>query len=168
MSIESKWAREALNYHLKGGDKPEAPRELKTQKAACFVSLHKSDGSLRGCIGSLEPMRASLADEIYENARSAALRDPRFFPVEAEELDRLSISVDVLSEAEQISDASALDPKVYGVIVQKGPLRGVLLPDLEGVDTIEQQVDIAKQKAGIPRHVEAKLFRFTVNRYEEA
>jgi AmmeMemoRadiSam system protein A len=133
------------------------------RRAACFVSL-KKHGALRGCIGTLEPAAPDLAAEIARNARSAALHDPRFHQVGADELPALVCTVDVLSPSAPCVPAD-LDPAVYGVIVLAGVRRGVLLPDLEGVDTVEQQVDIALQKAGIGRDEEYTLERFTVTRY---
>lgn len=133
-------------------------------KSAAFVSL-KKDGMLRGCIGTFQPTRNTLAEEIVGNAINAAQRDPRFPPVSADELDELDISVDVLSEPEPIPDISYLDPCRYGVIVQRGERIGLLLPDLEGVDSADQQVEIACRKAGIMAGEDVKLFRFTVDRY---
>ena len=139
------------------------------QRAGAFVSL-KKHGRLRGCIGTTEPTTKNLAEEVIQNAISAGTQDTRFTPVEPDELDSLVCSVDVLSPAEPVSGMNDLDPKVYGVIVEKpsrrGALRGLLLPDLEGIDTVEKQVQIAKQKAGIrPADQDVKLYRFTVTRY---
>jgi len=142
---------------------PAAP--FFTRRAACFVSL-KKHGELRGCIGTLEPAEPDLGAEIARNARSAAFHDPRFHRVRGDELAELTCSVDVLSPSEGCALAD-LDPTVYGVIVLAGFRRGVLLPDLQGVDTAEQQVDIALQKAGIDRGEAFTLERFTVNRYRE-
>jgi AmmeMemoRadiSam system protein A len=136
-----------------------------SRRAACFVSL-KKHGELRGCIGTLEPAEADLGAEIARNARSAAFHDPRFHRVRVDELAELSCSVDVLSPSVPCALAD-LDPEVYGVIVLAGLRRGVLLPDLQGVDTAEQQVDIALQKAGIRRGEDFTLERFTVTRYRE-
>ncbi|HHU12122.1 MAG TPA: AmmeMemoRadiSam system protein A [Clostridiaceae bacterium] len=132
--------------------------------AGCFVTLHKH-GALRGCIGTIEPVRANLAAEIFDNARSAALRDPRFEPVRPAELADLTISVDVLGEPEKIKSPSELDVKRYGVIVSSGHYRGLLLPNLDGIDTVEEQIEIARQKAGIPRGMPYELSRFEVCRY---
>ena len=136
-----------------------------TRHAACFVSL-KNRGELRGCIGTLEPAEADLGAEIARNARSAAFHDPRFHRVRADELPALTCSVDVLSPSAPCAQAG-LDPAVYGVIVLAGFRRGVLLPDLQGVDTVEQQVDIALQKAGIGPGEAFSVERFTVTRYKE-
>jgi len=136
--------------------------------APCFVSLHGPDGSLRGCIGTLLPTRASLGEEIRANAIAAATRDPRFPPVSRSELRGLHFSVDVLEPSEPVESLEELDPRVYGVIVSKGFRRGVLLPDLEGVDTPEVQVRIALRKAGIGDPSGVRIERFRVRRYEEA
>lgn len=143
----------------------DTPDELQRTCAGAFVCL-KMDGDLRGCIGTIEPVRQSLAEEIIENAIAAAARDPRFLPVEPSELDKLEISVDVLFPPEEVDGPERLDPKRYGVIVENGNRRGLLLPDLEGVDTVEQQVDIARHKAFIGASEPIKLYRFEVKRHE--
>lgn len=141
------------------------PEEMYSRRAGVFVSL-KKDGRLRGCIGTIAPVRGSIAEEIIENAISAAAKDPRFHAVEPEELERLVYSVDVLGDAEKISSPEELDVKRYGVIVSRGYRRGLLLPDLEGVDTTEDQIEIARQKAGIPEDAEdITLERFEVVRH---
>lgn len=134
------------------------------EKAAAFVCL-KKQGGLRGCIGTFQPTRESLAEEIVSNAISAACRDPRFPPVSGDELEELEVSVDVLSEPEPVHDVSQLDPHHYGVIVRRGNRTGLLLPDLEGVDSVEEQLEIARNKAGISPHEPIQLYRFTVDRY---
>jgi AmmeMemoRadiSam system protein A len=140
------------------------PPELLRRRAGAFVSVHKQ-GRLRGCIGTIGPTEPSLALEIIRNAVSAAARDPRFEPIRPEELPWLEISVDVLGEAEKISSEAELDVKRYGVIVSCGSRRGLLLPDLEGVDTVEEQVAIARQKAGIRPEERVSLQRFEVVRH---
>lgn len=140
-------------------------RELLGERGAAFVCL-KKEGGLRGCIGTFKPTRETLADEIANNAISSACRDPRFLPVSKEELKDLEISVDVLGEPEPIPDASHLDPRRFGVIVESGGRIGLLLPDLEGVDTIEYQLEVARNKAGIRPGEPLQLYRFTVKRYE--
>lgn len=142
------------------------PQELLENEAGTFVSL-KKDGELRGCIGTILPTTNSIAEEIVQNAISASTRDPRFNPVEPEELDDLTYSVDVLQKPEPISSLDELDVKRYGVIVTNGNRRGLLLPDLEGVDTPEQQVLIAMQKAGIYPGEVIDLDRFEVIRHVE-
>lgn len=139
--------------------------ELYRSRAGAFVSL-KEDGKLRGCIGTIQPVRDCLAEETIHNAISACSQDPRFPAVEPWEVERLAISVDVLGDTERISSPAQLDVKRYGVIVTKGARRGLLLPNLEGVDTVEQQISIAKQKAGIREQEKVELERFEVVRHE--
>ena len=128
------------------------------------MSIHKQ-GRLRGCIGTIAPTQSSLAEEIIRNAVSAAAHDPRFDPIRPEELPWLEINVDVLGEAEDIASESELDVKRYGVIVSSGPKRGLLLPDLDGVDTVDEQVDIAMKKGGISPREKITLERFEVIRH---
>lgn len=149
-----------------GEPAPRPPADLScAPPAGCFVTLKKR-GDLRGCIGTLEPCEASLGAEIARNARSSALRDPRFAPVTQDELTALTCSVDVLGPSEPCA-LSDLDPAVYGVIVEAGARRGVLLPALAGVETVRDQVDIARQKAGIPPGGSYELRRFRVIRYRQ-
>lgn len=143
----------------------ELPEEIFARRAGVFVSI-KKDGQLRGCIGTIQAVQSCIADEIVENAVSAAVRDPRFSPIEPEELESLVISVDVLGETEKISSPEELDTKRYGVVVTKGYKRGLLLPNLEGIDTVEEQIAIAKQKAGIKEDEAVGLERFEVVRHE--
>lgn len=160
-------ARKAIADFINEGKISDIPGEIPADlngRAGTFVSLHKGE-DLRGCIGTFAPTKHNIAEEIIHNAVSAATSDPRFPPVEKEELGDLEISVDVLSEPEKIKDASQLDAKKYGVIVKSGVLRGLLLPDLEGVDTPQQQIEICKRKAGIWNGEPAELYRFTVKRY---
>ncbi len=160
------YARACVEALVRGEAVPAAPDEaLYGRRAACFVSLKKR-GDLRGCIGTLTPAEPDLGAEIARNAHSAAFHDPRFAPVGSDELADLSVSVDVLGAPERC-DPSALDPSCYGVIVASGFRRGVLLPDLEGVDSVAQQLDIALQKAGIASGEEFTVERFTVVRYRE-
>ena len=142
----------------------DLPAEMLSGRAGAFVSLHKN-GQLRGCIGTILATQNTLADEIVMNAISACARDPRFRPVSADELKYLEISVDVLGAPEDISSPAALDVKRYGVIVSCGQRRGLLLPDLEGVDTVEEQIRIARQKGGIGEHEPYSLQRFEVVRH---
>lgn len=165
-----KLAREVIEHYVKtNGGYLRTPRhiipEMTAQKAGVFVSL-KIRGVLRGCIGTIGPMYDNVAEEIRHNAISACSRDPRFTPVMPDELEELEYSVDVLGPMEPISSPSQLDVKRYGVLVTKGSRSGLLLPNLPGVDTIEQQVDIAKQKAGIrPEENGCELQRFEVIRH---
>ena len=140
------------------------PAELTDVQAGAFVSL-KKDGNLRGCIGTILPTQKNLAAEIWHNAISAAARDPRFSPVRPDELAELVYSVDVLTQPEEISSPQELDPARYGVIVQNGGRQGLLLPDLAGVDTVDKQISIAKQKAGIGAKEPVKLWRFEAIRH---
>jgi AmmeMemoRadiSam system protein A len=161
-------AKNTIDLYVREGRVPSLRAEDLTDemkaKAGVFVSL-KVRGMLRGCIGTFQASEPDVAHEVIENAVSAATRDPRFSPVRPDELANLEYSVDVLTEPEPIADAGELDPKRFGVIVQAGHRRGLLLPDLEGVDTAEQQISIAMQKAGIPAGAEVKLSRFEVIRY---
>lgn len=166
-SIPVKWARMVVESYIKTGNVPELPAEwyeIKQQKAAAFVSLKKS-GQLRGCIGTILPVHDNLMEEIRENAISAGTRDPRFNAVRTDELDQLEYSVDVLSKPEPAT-REELNPRRYGVIVSRAHKRGVLLPDLEGVDTVEEQLEIALQKAGISRNQGYSIERFEVVRYK--
>ncbi len=136
------------------------------ERAAAFVSLHLEDGSLRGCIGTFQPAQENVAQEVVANAISAATRDPRFWPVQADELPHLRYSVDILSPPEPVSDPSQLDPKLYGLIVENGARRGLLLPDIPDVATAEIQLAICRQKAGIGPAEPVQIYRFTVRRYQ--
>ena len=165
-------ARHAVETFIRTGEIVEPPvyaRELLSARAPCFVCLKTLDGELRGCIGTIEPAKDTLAREIIGNAISAAMNDPRFSPVGEDELPNLRYSVDVLRPAEE-TVFDKLDPAEFGVIVEdeSGLRRGLLLPDIPGVDTAEQQVDIATRKAGIPRGTPVKLWRFKVDRFREA
>ena len=142
----------------------DLPEELLKRRAGAFVSIHKN-GQLRGCIGTISPVEKDLAREIIQNAVSASSRDPRFSPISAKELKYLEISVDVLGEPEPIDSLRQLNVKRYGVIVTRGRKRGLLLPDLDGVDTAEEQVRIAKRKAGIREDESCSLERFEVVRH---
>jgi AmmeMemoRadiSam system protein A len=163
------FARECLTYYLTAQpfDKLIIPGEpLLKEKKSCFVTL-KKDGNLRGCIGTVQPVRENLALEIKHNAISAGTQDPRFWPLQADELSLISITVDVLGDMEKISGTEELDPKRYGVVVRHGGKVGLLLPHLDGVDTVEEQLQIAKQKAGIFPEEEVELWKFEVDRYFE-
>ncbi|AEF93157.1 AMMECR1 domain protein [Desulfotomaculum nigrificans CO-1-SRB] len=160
-------ARQSLTSYLEGHWKDPAsydvPEEF-ARGAGAFVSL-KKNGHLRGCIGTTAPTRANVVQEVAYNAVSAGTEDPRFYPVRLDELDELTISVDVLMPPEPIDGVDQLDVKKYGVIVRRGARSGLLLPDLEGIDTPEQQVAVAKQKAGIGPDEPVQLERFEVVRY---
>lgn len=143
------------------------PAGQSPQRAGVFVSLHLPDGSLRGCIGTTEPQLASVEEETVANAISAAAADPRFYPLTEAELDGLDISVDVLGPAEEVDGVEDLDPKRYGIIVRTiDGRRALLLPDLEGVDTVEQQLRITCRKGSIDSNVDQyRIYRFEVERY---
>lgn len=162
-------ARKVLEYYLEEGRMPNLPEPLPPEyemKAGVFVSLKKR-GQLRGCIGTFQPVRENLAEEIAANAISAAVHDPRFPPVTKEELPELRFSVDVLSPLEKVSSKAELDAKKYGIMVRSGSRSGLLLPDLEGVDSVDQQIDIARRKAGIAPGERVELYRFKVTRFTE-
>ncbi len=166
-SIPVKLARQSLEYYLEKGKFLPVPSPLPDmlkEKKACFVTL-KKNGHLRGCIGTIEPYRKMLANEIIENSVSAGTKDPRFTPITRDELEELDISVDVLSKPEKVSGVDELDPKQYGIIVMSSGKSGVLLPNLEGVDTVEMQLSITLEKAGIRQDEEYEIYRFKVERF---
>ena len=160
-------AKKSIETFVKNGKELSPPKQLTpemTVKAGVFVSLKKK-GNLRGCIGTFMPCTENVACEIIKNAVAAATQDPRFDPVTEDELNDLEYSVDVLSPPEKVSDTSELDPKKYGVIVIHGSRKGLLLPDLEGVDSVDEQLRIAKMKAWINPDEKVEIFRFMVSRY---
>ena len=162
-------ARASVEYFVREGSslpRPDGlPEDMLAQRSGVFVSLHEH-GRLRGCIGTISPVMSCIADEIIRNGISACSEDPRFDPVRPDELDQLEISVDVLGETEDIDSPGELDPQRYGVIVSNGGRRGLLLPMLDGVDTVEEQVGIACRKAGIaPDEPGTTLQRFEVVRH---
>lgn len=161
-------ARRTIEEYVRTGRRiavPEGlPKEMYENRAGVFVSI-KKEGRLRGCIGTIQAVRGSIAEEVIENAVSASSKDPRFSPIEPKELDTLSISVDVLGDTEEIESSDQLDVRRYGVVVTKGYRRGLLLPNLDGVDTVQEQIAIAKQKAGIKEQEEVRLERFEVIRH---
>jgi AmmeMemoRadiSam system protein A/AmmeMemoRadiSam system protein B len=164
-------ARKAVETFVLTGKQITAPAKgsaLLSERVSCFVSIKTHAGDLRGCIGTIEPAKPNLAEELVANAINAATRDPRFDPVSASELGGLRYSVDILGAPEPTTFED-LDPKTYGVIVEDelGKLRGLLLPDIRGVETAKQQVDIAARKAGIAPDKPIRLSRFRVERYRE-
>jgi AmmeMemoRadiSam system protein A len=163
-----KLARQSLEYYVSTGETMKIPKdlskELLNERAGVFVTI-KKDNLLRGCIGTIDPEESSIAGEIIRNAVSAGTKDPRFNPVRKDELKDIVYSVDVLGKAEIIKSIDELDIKEYGVIVSKGFKMGLLLPDIEGVDTPEDQVNIAMQKAGIKDIKGCTLERFQVVRH---
>jgi AmmeMemoRadiSam system protein B/AmmeMemoRadiSam system protein A len=161
-------AKETVETYVRKGKRLPLPQELTPEmkeRAGVFVSIHKK-GALRGCIGTFEPQEPNVAGEIIANAISSATRDPRFSAITPEELKDLDYSVDVLTKPEPVDDVRQLDPKRYGVIVEAGWRRGLLLPDLEGVNTAEYQIDICRQKGGIGPDEPVQLYRFEVKRYK--
>jgi AmmeMemoRadiSam system protein A len=166
-------AHAAVEAYVREHKHMPPPRELPPEMrlpAGVFVSLHLPDGELRGCIGTIQPARDNLAEEIIENAISAATRDPRFPPLTPDELEGLDISVDVLTEPEPIDSIRDQDPKRHGLIVQSKRnawQRGLLLPDLETIDTAEKQLHYTRvYKANITDPSEpVQLYRFQVKRY---
>lgn len=165
------FARRAVEYFATTGrmiDTPADLPDLVSVRAGCFVSIKTRDGELRGCIGTIDPVKNTLAEEIVLNAISAASRDPRFSPVRDDELPDLKYSVDVLSAPEPCA-ADDLDPNIYGVIVEdeSGVRRGLLLPNLPSIDTASKQIEMASRKAGIPPNTPVKLLRFRADRYSE-
>jgi len=166
-------ARRSLEYAVNNGSNlslpadefDKLPEEIRLSKAGTFVSLHKG-GQLRGCVGTISAATDNIADEIIQNAVSAGLHDNRFEPVTVDELPLLTYKVDVLGEAEDIGGPEELNVREYGVIVTSGRKRGLLLPNLEGVDTVDEQIAIARQKAGIAEKEKISLQRFKVTRHE--
>jgi AmmeMemoRadiSam system protein A len=162
-------AKETIENYVRRGETIQPPEERTPEmerQAGAFVSIHKH-GRLRGCIGTIQPTQDNVAQEVIRNAISAATRDPRFPPITPDELDDLDVKVDVLGEPELVQSMEDLDPKRYGVIVKsaRDRRRGLLLPDLEGVDTVAYQVDVARRKAGLRPDEPIELYRFEVIRY---
>jgi len=161
-------ARKSIETFVKEGTILEIPKDLPAdmqKQAGVFVSI-KKHGALRGCIGTFAPTTKNIAEEIIRNAIEASTRDPRFVPISKNELNELEISVDVLSSPEPVANKKELDAKRYGVIVKSGNRRGLLLPDLEGVETPDEQIEICRKKAGIPHNDPIELFRFEVHRHK--
>ncbi|MFP4641315.1 MAG: AmmeMemoRadiSam system protein A [Chloroflexota bacterium] len=160
-------AKETVEKYVSEGETPH-PAELTPEmqeQAGVFVSIHEH-GQLRGCIGTFLPTQSNVAEEIIHNAISSATRDYRFSPVTPEELPSLTYKVDVLTKPEPVESKEELDPKKYGILVEYRGKRGLLLPDLEGVDTVDKQIEIASAKAGILPDEPVNLYRFEVRRFE--
>ncbi|MDI6603129.1 MAG: AmmeMemoRadiSam system protein A [Patescibacteria group bacterium] len=179
-------AKQAVENFIKEGKIIEPPRDLPEEflnkRAGTFVTIEK-DGELRGCIGTYLPTRVNIAEEIIRNAIAAATEDYRFEPIKIDELPKLSYTVYILSYPEPVKDLKELDPKKFGIIVKTGPLTypnqdnvvfdgvvpyktGLLLPDLDGVDTVEKQIAIACQKGGIdPQREKIFIYKFTVEKF---
>ena len=163
-------AKKTVETFIKKGEiisPPEdLPKEFLEKKAGTFVTIEKN-GNLRGCIGTYLPTRENIAQEIIQNAIAAATEDYRFGPIQEKELSSLSYTVYILSEPELVRDIKELDPQKYGIIVKTETKTGLLLPDLEGVDTIEQQLSITCQKGGIdPEKDHIIIYRFTAKKYQ--
>lgn len=164
------WARICAAAAASGRPAPDEPPsewpEPPDNWSGAFVSFHRPDGELRGCCGTFRRTQPSLADEIRQNARTSALRDPRFPPMSEAEVEAAECEVYVLQPEEPINGPEALDPRLYGVIVRDSMGRtGLLLPDLEGVDTVEQQISICRRKAGIRDSQPISLSRFKAQKY---
>ncbi|MFA4859064.1 MAG: AmmeMemoRadiSam system protein A [Candidatus Margulisiibacteriota bacterium] len=166
-SPQVKLAYSAIETYLKTGKIISPPVPLPAAlagRAGVFVSL-KKQGELRGCIGTFAPTTKNIAEEIIRNALESAFQDPRFSPLHQEALGAIEISVDVLTEPEPVKNKSELDAKRFGVIVKAGSRRGLLLPDLPGVETPDHQIEICRLKGGIAADCPVELFRFEVKRY---
>jgi AmmeMemoRadiSam system protein A len=170
MDTYVKLAYDTIKMYLEKNELPDTKNTdviLQKRKAGCFVTLHKKNGELKGCVGTINPTYKNLAGEIIGNAISASQHDPRFPAVTLDELDDLEINVDVLNPPERIESEKELDVKKYGVIVQTPDGRdGLLLPDIEGIDDVKSQIEIARQKAGIAPDELISLYRFIVERHK--
>lgn len=165
----NKLARGAIESYLDTGqviDPPEPLPEEMAEPGAVFVSLHLANGLLRGCRGTITPTEPNLAQAIIKTAIASATDDPRFMPMSPAETEGLDIKIDVLSPMEPVSDISQLDEKKYGVLIQSGKRRGLLLPDIAAVNSVSHQLELVRQKAGIGPDESAELYRFTVTRYQ--
>jgi len=163
-------ARLAIETFIRDGtviNPPRDPQGVLATRAGAFVTLRRSDGQLRGCIGTIEPARSNVAEEIIHTAISAATRDPRFRGVLPSELPDLNYGVDVLSSTEPVTGLENLEPSIYGVIVETldGLRRGLLLPRIEGIDSAEEQWLAVHSKAGIRPGTPVRVERFTVTRF---
>ena len=162
-------AKKTVEDYVLYGKMEEINKELSEElqrKAGVFVTL-KKQGKLRGCIGTIKPTQKNVAEEIQKNAISAAEHDPRFPSLKSEELEDINYSVDVIGEMEKVDDKEKLDPQKYGIMVKGGHQSGLLLPDLEGIDNVEEQINIAKKKAGLAADADIEIYRFEVKRYKE-
>lgn len=142
------------------------PKEMFTQKAGVFVTIYNG-AELRGCIGTYLPAQNDLAHEIIENSVSACSRDYRFAFITPNELPKLRYEVSILSEPKPVEDVRQLDHHRDGIIARCDDGRcGLLLPDLDGIANVQQQIYIACQKGGIdPQLDDPNLFRFTVEKH---
>lgn len=162
-------AYKAIETYLETGQVISPPTPLPedmVEPGAVFVSLHLANGQLRGCRGTITPTEPTLAEAIIQTGISSATNDPRFPPMTLPEMEGLKIKVDVLSPLEPVSDIGTLDEKVYGVLIQSGRRRAVLLPDIPAVDSVSRQLELVRRKAGISPDEPVNLYRFTVTRYQ--
>jgi len=188
MSPHIELAKKAVETYIEKGeiiDVPNnLPREMLKKKSGTFVTIEKS-GQLRGCIGTYLPIKENIAEEIIHNAIAAATEDYRFGPIQKDELPELSYAVYILEKPELVKDIKILDPKKYGIIVKTTPLTypdgsdvvfnghfvvksALLLPDLEGIDTVEKQISITCQKGGInPLKEKIIIYKFRTQKYEQ-
>jgi AmmeMemoRadiSam system protein A len=169
MNQHVRLAKNAIEIYIKTGrvisPPNNLPKEMLANRAGVFVSIHKRDGSLRGCIGTFMPTKENLAQEIIANALASATQDPRFSPITSTELPSLVYSVDTLSKPRPATRRE-LNPKKYGLIVSTNDgRRGLLLPDILGVETVEEQIEICRHKAGISPKEKTKFEVFTVERH---
>lgn len=171
-SLITELARNAVEAYVLKWQVVEPPLTpgalLLSRPSACFVSIKTVERQLRGCVGTVEPEKSTLAEEVIANAIKAATRDPRFSPVSADDLTSLRYSVDVLGSLEQ-AQFEDLNPAIFGVVVtdQSGSRRGLLLPDIESIETAAQQISVAAKKAGIKTGEPLRLFRFPTRRFSE-
>lgn len=162
-------AHKAVKTYLENGQIISAPVPLPPEmsiSAAVFVSIY-TDGQLRGCRGTIIPTEPNLAEAIIQIAIASATDDPRFLPITLPEVPGIKIKIDVLSPLEPVKDINNLDEKVYGVMIQGGRRRAVLLPNIAAVDSVSRQLELVRKKAGLSPNEPANLYQFTVTRYEE-
>ena len=163
-----KLAIQAVHHFLSKGETLPCPRPIldgMNRQSVTFVSIKTKTNELRGCIGTVKPSQNNLAKEIIHNAVNAATRDPRFKPLEIEELDHLVFSVDVLTPLELVNRPEQLNPKQYGLSIKYGERQGILLPDLEGIDTTQRQIELCLKKGNIKKTARYQMYRFEVKRY---
>ena len=163
-------AYQAIETYLKTGQIIAPPAPLPddmVEPGAVFVSLHLADGRLRGCRGTITPTQPNLAEAIIHTAIASAIDDPRFPPMTSTELEGLDVKIDVLSPMEPVADINQLNEKIYGVFIQSGHHRALLLPDIAAVDSVARQLQLVRHKAGLSVDEPAELYRFTVTRYQE-
>jgi AmmeMemoRadiSam system protein A len=169
----TKLAREAVTSYLKSSKSLKldeiANKRMLNDQAGAFVSLHnKKDGTLRGCIGTFTPTCENIAQEIVKNSISAALKDPRFPPLNEKDISEITFSVDIIGKIKPVNEIKDLNPKEFGILVKKSGQTGLLLPNLKNIESPEIQVKIACQKAGINPNSDYKIFKFKAERHEEA